>query len=62
MAVNVSITMCLLLLLETFQIYKSSRLYTHKTRSLSMDIHIFQKAIHTIMLIQFRVHSVIIIY
>ena len=48
---SVSITICLLLLLETFQTYKSSHLYTHKTRSLSMDIHIFQKGNHWVMLI-----------
>ena len=41
---------------------KSSHLYTYKTRSLSMDILIFLKAIHMIMSMQFKVHSVIIVY
>ena len=36
-----SITICLLLLLETFQRYKSSHLYKYKTRLISMDIHIY---------------------
>ena len=45
-----SITICLLLLFETFQRYKLSNLYKYITRSFSMDIHIFQKAIHRIML------------
>ena len=45
---SVPITICLLLLLATFQRYKSSHLYTYKTISLSIDRHTFQKAIHRI--------------
>ena len=45
-----SITICLLLLFETFQRYILSNLNKYQTRLFSMDIHIFQKAIHRIML------------